>query len=37
MNSGSLANWTFDAYVSYSKSAGYSARYGIGEIGLIWH
>ncbi len=29
MNSGSLANWTFDAYVSYSKSAGYSARYGI--------
>ena len=29
MNSGSLANWTFDAYASYSKSAGYSARYGI--------
>ena len=29
MNSGNLANWEFETYLSYSKSSGYSARFGI--------
>ena len=29
MNTGSLANWEFETYVSYSKNSGASHRYGI--------
>ena len=29
LNSGTLSNWTFDAYITYSRSKGTSNRYGI--------